>query len=188
MRLLLDEQAVASGLQRMAENVRTRPGGVSDLVIVGVRRGGVAVMHELARRLEALEGRAFPLGTVDITLYRDDAATRLPNPRIGTSEIPGSIDGKRVLLVDDVSYTRRTTRAALDAILDYGRPRSIELAVLIDRSGAELPIQPDYSVAFFDDIGGDERVEVVADARGLRAVVQPANAPSILPGKPVGNP
>ena len=86
------------------------------------------------------------VGSLDITLYRDDAATALPNPRIGPSNIPFEVGGRRVVLVDDVLYTGRTIRAAVDALLDYGRPRRIELVVLVDRGGRELPIQPDYVV------------------------------------------
>jgi len=117
---------------------------------------------------------------VDITLYRDDAATALPNPRIGPSTMPCSLEGKTVVLVDDVVYTGRTIRAALDALLDYGRPRRIELAALVDRGGRELPIQPDYVVREID-VTDSERVDVVASPNGLSAVVQPESAPSIPP-------
>jgi pyrimidine operon attenuation protein/uracil phosphoribosyltransferase len=110
------------------------------------------------------------VGAVDITLYRDDAASALPKPQIGRSEIPFEVEGQRIVLVDDVLYTGRTTRAALDALLDYGRPQKIELAVLIDRGGRELPIQPDFVVRV-TDIPASDRVDVLHDATGHHAVV-----------------
>jgi pyrimidine operon attenuation protein/uracil phosphoribosyltransferase len=123
------------------------------------------------------------VGTVDITLYRDDAATALPNPRIGPSDIPFDLTSKDVILVDDVVYTGRTVRAALDALMDYGRPHRIQLAALVDRGGRELPIQPDYVVRRVE-LGADERVDVIGTSGQLSAVVQPKNAPSIPPEAP----
>jgi pyrimidine operon attenuation protein/uracil phosphoribosyltransferase len=152
------------------------------MVLVGIRRGGVPVARQLAHWIEQLESTRVPLGSVDITLYRDDAATALPNPRIGPSEIPGSLEKKRVVLVDDVVFTGRTVRAALDALLDYGRPRRIELAALIDRGGRELPIQPDYLVRSAS-VSSDQRVDVIEDEDGLRAIIQPMTAPSIPPSQ-----
>ncbi len=141
--LLLDGAASARCLARMASEIAEH-GGVSDLCLVGIRRGGEPLAGRIAAKLGELEGRAVPVGTLDITLYRDDAATAHPNPRIGPSRVPFPVRGKRIVLVDDVLFTGRTIRAAVDAILDYGRPRRIELAVLVDRGGRELPIQPDY--------------------------------------------
>jgi pyrimidine operon attenuation protein / uracil phosphoribosyltransferase len=183
MRTLLDPESVARGLRRMAGEIVERHAGAPDLVLVAVRRGGIPVAKALAHWLEQLEQREPPLGSVDITLYRDDASTALPNPRIGPSEIPCSLEGKHVLLVDDVLYTGRTVRAAIDAIMDYGRPRLIELAVLVDRNGRELPIQANYFLKA-ETIRGDERIDVVEDASGLSALVQPKSAPSIPPGAP----
>jgi pyrimidine operon attenuation protein/uracil phosphoribosyltransferase len=165
----------------MAQAIADRSGGTSDLVLVGVRRGGIPVMQALAQQLERLTQRTVQTGSIDITLYRDDIATALPKPRVGSSDIPQDITGRRVVLVDDVAYTRRTTRAALDAILDYGRPRVIEFAVLIDRAGGELPIQPDYYALKISDIHSNERIDVVSSAAGLCAVVQPMSSPSIPP-------
>ncbi len=124
------------------------------------------------------------VGSVDITLYRDDAAGALPNPRIGPSSIPGSLEGRHVVLVDDVLHTRRTTRAAIDAVLDYGRPADIELAVVIDRGGRQLPIQPDYVVLKVDTVTDADRIDVVLGPNGLYAVIQPLGAPSIPPPAP----
>ena len=180
MRVLLDASAVARGLNRVAGQIVERHGGVSGLVLVGVRRGGVPVAEELRRCLQTREGVEVAMGTVDITLYRDDASSAMPNPRIGPSEIPVSLQGRRVLLVDDVISTGRTIRAALDALLDYGRPRSIELAVVIDRGGRELPIQPDYYVKV-SEVRPEERVDVLVTAEGLVAVVQPTGAPTLPP-------
>jgi pyrimidine operon attenuation protein/uracil phosphoribosyltransferase len=184
MRTLLDVDAVTRGLRRVAGEIVERHGGAKNLVLIAIRRGGIPVAAAIKQWIEELEGQTIEVGTVDITLYRDDAATALPNPRIGRSDIPFTLEGRRVVLVDDVAYTRRTIRAALEAVLDYGRPKLIELAVLIDRAGRELPIQPDYSVVRVETIGANERIDVLSDELGLRAVVQPMSAPSIPPATP----
>jgi pyrimidine operon attenuation protein/uracil phosphoribosyltransferase len=150
------------------------------LLLVGIRRGGEPLTTRLQRWLEDLEGRKVPTGTVDITFYRDDAATRLPNPRIGPSQLPMSLDGQHVVLVDDVLFTGRTVRAALDALLDYGRPRKVELAVLIDRGGRELPIQADYLVRRAE-ISSSDRVDVIERDGRLTALVQDTATPTSPP-------
>ena len=180
MRVLLDADNVSRGLRRVAGEIVERSGGTESLILVGVRRGGEPIARALATWIEKLEGSTVPVGSVDITLYRDDAATALPNPRIGPSNIPGSLGGKHVVLVDDVVFTGRTVRAALDALLDYGRPRRIELAALVDRGGRELPVQPDYVVRTAE-VPPDQRVDVLESAEGLQAVVQPLTAPSKPP-------
>ncbi len=166
MSVLLDPSLVALSLRRMAAEIVERgqrsagPADAAPPVIVGIRRGG----EPLARRIASFASELSPVapifGVVDITLYRDDAATQLANPRIGPSIVPVALDGRRVILVDDVLHTGRTIRAALDALLDFGRPRRIELAVLIDRGGRELPIQADY-VGLRAEIAPDQRVEVI---------------------------
>ncbi len=181
--LLLGHDDISRGLRRVAGEILERHQGSEGLVLIGIRRGGVPVSQALAKWLHVLDGADVPLGSVDITLYRDDAATALPNPRIGPSQIPVSLDGRRVLLIDDVVFTGRTVRAALDALLDYGRPQSIQLAALVDRGGRELPIQPDY-VLRTAMIAQDKRVDVVQDGERLQAIVQPATAPSIPPANP----
>lgn len=143
-RVALDPDEIARALRRMAIEIAERNRGVRDVALVGVRRGGVAPAARLRRLLQEIEGREVPVGSVDITLYRDDAATALPNPLIGPSEIPFAVDGHVVVLVDDVLYTGRTIRAALDALIDFGRPKSIQLVVLVDRGHRELPIRADY--------------------------------------------
>jgi pyrimidine operon attenuation protein / uracil phosphoribosyltransferase len=185
VRVLLDASSVARGLNRIAGQIIERHGGVAGLVLVGVRRGGVRIAEDLQVALRQLEGNNLAgndvvMGTVDITLYRDDASSAMPNPRIGPSEIPVSLQGRQVVLVDDVISTGRTVRAALDALLDYGRPRSIELCVVIDRGGRELPVQPDYAVKRVE-VGADERVDVLVSAEGVIAVAQPSSLPTVPP-------
>ena len=180
MRVLLDTEGVSRGLRRVAGEIVERHRGAEGLILIGVRRGGVPPAQELARWVRQLEQRDLPIGSVDITLYRDDAATALPNPRIGPSEIPCPIQDSHVILVDDVVFTGRTVRAAIDALMDYGRPRRIELAALVDRGGRELPIQPDYVVRHAE-VGGGERIDLVSDDRGLHVIVQPFSAPSVPP-------
>jgi len=183
MREVLDPDDVARGLRRVAGEILERHRGSEGLVVVGVRRGGEIVARELVRRLREIEGRDVPFGSVDITMYRDDAATALPNPRIAPSAIPGDLAGNTVILVDDVLYTGRTIRAAIDAVLDYGRPKQVELAVLVDRGGRELPIQPDYLVRKIT-ISVDERIDVIERTNGISAVVQEIGAQSVTPPPP----
>src|SRR6188768_3721720 len=180
MRTLLDPESVARGLRRMAGEIVERHAGASDLVLVAIRRGGLAVANALQHWLGELEQHSPPLGSLDITLYRDDASTSLPNPRIGPSEIPCALDGRHVILVDDVLYTGRTVRAAIDALMDYGRPRLIELLVLVDRNGRELPIQANY-VLKTETVKSDERIDVFENSAGLHAVIQTKSAPTIPP-------
>lgn len=162
-RLVMDADEIARALRRMAGEITERNHGAQDIALVGIRRGGVPLAYRLRVLLRELEGRDVPVGTLDISLYRDDTATALPNPRIGRSDIHFPVDDRVVILVDDVLFTGRTTRAAIDALLDYGRPRSIQLAVLIDRGHRELPIQPDY-VGRTVTTTLDERVDVYLDA------------------------
>jgi pyrimidine operon attenuation protein/uracil phosphoribosyltransferase len=162
---LLDPVAIGRGLRRVAGEIAERGGGVSGLAIIGISRGGVPIAKRLASLLEEIEGEAPPVGSVDITLYRDDAATALPNPRIGPSHVPFHVAGRRIVLVDDVISTGRTIRAALDALLDYGRPRRIELAVLVDRGGRELPLHPDYAVKTLE-VPSHLRVDVIEEDDG----------------------
>ncbi|HWA76326.1 MAG TPA: bifunctional pyr operon transcriptional regulator/uracil phosphoribosyltransferase PyrR [Polyangiaceae bacterium] len=187
MQVLLDADSVDRSLRRIAGEIAERTRGAEGLLLVGIRRGGPRLAEKLAAFVQELEHRSVPIGTVDITFYRDDAATRLPNPRIGPSDIPGQLDGRHVVLVDDVLFTGRTVRAALDALLDYGRPQRVELAVLVDRGGRELPIQADY-VGKASDVGAFDRVDVVEVDGRLTAIVQSADSPSLPPppGGPVG--
>lgn len=165
---LVSPSDVADGLERIAKEIADRDSD-QDVCLVAIREGGHAVAQRLGQMVGRRTGKVVRLGSVDITLYRDDAATALPSPRVGPSHIPFAIEGARVVLVDDVIYTGRTIRAALDALLDYGRPRRIELAVVADRGGREIPVQPDYVVAE-TEVPKGSRVEVVSRGEDLEVV------------------
>jgi pyrimidine operon attenuation protein/uracil phosphoribosyltransferase len=140
---LLDARAIAAALDRMAREIMTLAGDPDRLVLVGIQRRGVELADRIAALLERKLGRAVPRGALDITLYRDDLHEIGPRPVIGETRLPGDLDGKVVVIVDDVLFTGRTIRAALDQIADFGRPARIGLCVLVDRGGRELPIQAD---------------------------------------------
>ena len=140
---VLDEAALDRALTRIAHEIIEKNGGASDLAFVGLRTRGVTLAQRLAAKIAQIDGATLPVGTLDITLYRDDLGLR-GAPVIRGTDIPFSIKNKTVILVDDVLFTGRTVRAALDAIIDLGRPRAIQLAILIDRGHRELPIRPDY--------------------------------------------
>jgi pyrimidine operon attenuation protein/uracil phosphoribosyltransferase len=130
-------------VRRLAHEIVEKNHGVDGLALVGIRTGGLHLARRLAQLIADVEGHAPPLGAIDIALYRDDVFIGLPRPEVGPTELPFALPGKTIVLVDDVLYTGRTVRAALDELADFGRPRRIALAVLIDRGGRELPIQPD---------------------------------------------
>ena len=140
---VLDEAALDRALTRIAHEILERNGGAKDLAFVGLRTRGVTLAHRLAAKLAAIDGATVPVGTLDITLYRDDLDMR-GAPVIRGTDIPFSIKNECVVLVDDVLYTGRTIRAALDALIDLGRPAMIQLAILVDRGHRELPIRPDF--------------------------------------------
>jgi pyrimidine operon attenuation protein/uracil phosphoribosyltransferase len=140
---VLDEAALDRALTRIAHEILERNDGAKDLAFVGLRTRGVTLAQRLTAAIARIDGTALPVGALDITLYRDDLAMR-GIPVVRGTEIPFSIKGKTVILVDDVLFTGRTIRAALDAIIDLGRPQSIQLAILVDRGHRELPIRPDY--------------------------------------------
>jgi pyrimidine operon attenuation protein/uracil phosphoribosyltransferase len=175
MRVLIDAETAGRGIRRMAGEMVERAGGAGKLALVGICRGGVPLAAKLAQLIEELEKVKVPVGSIDISLYRDDASTALPKPQIGRTEIPFEVAGHRIVLVDDVLYTGRTVRAAVDALLDYGRPQKIELAVLVDRGGRELPIQPDFVVKVAE-VAATDRIDVISDETGHRAVVYPGDA------------
>jgi len=141
---IVDADGLRRIVTRIAHEIVERNKGVEDLVLVGIRRRGVPIAHRLAAKIKEFEGHAPTEGTLDITLYRDDLSTVAAHPVVGTTEIPVDINGKVAILVDDVLYTGRTVRAAMDALIDFGRPRMIQLAVVIDRGHRELPIRADY--------------------------------------------
>ncbi len=157
--LLVDSEAIARSVRRMAVSIVDEARGAQDLAIVGIRRGGVPIAERIVEAIAEAEGRRVPLGTIDIGLYRDDAATALPDSAIAPSSIPFDVNGREVVLVDDVLQTGRTVRAAIDCLLDYGRPRRVWLAVLFDRGGRELPIAADF-VGRSVELGPDVRLSV----------------------------
>ena len=168
---LLDARAVERTLRRMAEEIVELNEGVTDLVLVGIQRRGVQLAERLGAIVEERQGARVPRGALDITLYRDDLQTVGPRPVVGPTVLPMQLDGKRVVIVDDVLYTGRTVRAALDELADFGRPARIALAVLVDRGGRELPIHADV-VGKTVDVGRDGRVDVqVRELDGADAVI-----------------
>ena len=146
MSIVMDADRMSRSLIRIAHEILERNRGVEDLALVGIRARGVPIAARLAAHLKEISGVDVPTGALDITLYRDDLMRHAvgPQPVIRRTEIPFSIDGRLILLVDDVLYTGRTVRAAFDALIDFGRPRAIQLVVLIDRGHRELPIRADY--------------------------------------------
>jgi len=128
----------------MAGEIVERNGGAGHLMLIGIRTRGVPLAERIAAEIEKLEGSTVAIGVLDITLYRDDFSTIGPQPLVKETRLPGPIDDETLVLCDDVLFTGRTIRAALDALIDYGRPLAVQLAVLVDRSGRELPIQADY--------------------------------------------
>lgn len=139
---ILDSAGVARAIKRMAHEILERNSGLDDVVIIGLERGGVPIANALGEALHTIEGIELPIGSVDASFHRDDISTTSILPEV--TRIPFSVSDKNVVLCDDVLFTGRTVRAALDAVTDFGRPRSIQLAVMVDRGHRELPIRPDY--------------------------------------------
>ncbi len=146
MAVVMDADRVSRALTRIAHEIVERNRGVDGLALIGVRSRGVPLARRLAQALRAITGEEVPTGALDITLYRDDLMRHQvgPQPLVRRTEIPFSIDDVNIILVDDVLYTGRTTRAALDALIDFGRPKAIQLVVLVDRGHRELPVKADY--------------------------------------------
>jgi pyrimidine operon attenuation protein/uracil phosphoribosyltransferase len=161
---------MARMLRRIASEIVERNDGAKHIALVGIRTGGLHVAERLVSLIEDIEDHRAPLGAVDITLYRDDVFIGLPRPEVGPTELPFELEGLNIVLVDDVLFTGRTVRAALDALMDYGRPAQVQLAVLVDRGMRELPIAADYvgigietcmddSVrVFLEEVGETDRV------------------------------
>ncbi|MCU0648336.1 MAG: bifunctional pyr operon transcriptional regulator/uracil phosphoribosyltransferase PyrR [Gemmatimonadaceae bacterium] len=168
---LLDKRSLDRTLRRMADEVLELNGGTDHLIIVGIQRRGVQLAERLAAIIKGTEGVDVPRGALDITLYRDDLQTVGPRPVVGPTHLPWELDGKCVVIVDDVLYTGRTVRAALDELADFGRPARIALAVLVDRGGRELPIHADI-VGRRSDVPKPQRVDVLLEeVDGRDAVV-----------------
>lgn len=143
-RIVLDARGLERALSRMAHEIVERNKGLDDVVLIGIRSRGVYLAERLRHKLQEIEGVAVPTGIIDITLYRDDLSRSRQQPQVKGTRIEFPIDDRRVVLVDDVLYTGRTVRAALDALMDLGRPRAVQLCVLVDRGHRELPIRADY--------------------------------------------
>ena len=158
-RLVLDAAAIRRALTRIAHEILERNQGGEHLALVGIHTRGVPLSRRLADKIREVEGVRPPCGDIDITLYRDDVGWARTQPEVHGTSIPFEVDARRIVLADDVLYTGRTVRAAMDALVDFGRPRTIQLAVLIDRGHRELPIRPDY-VGKNVPTAHDERVSV----------------------------
>ncbi len=168
---VLDSRALARTLRRIADEIVELFDGVDNLIFVGIQRRGVQLSDRLADILDDREQVKVPRGSLDITLYRDDLQTVGPRPVVGPTKLPWDLNGKRVLIVDDVLHTGRTVRAALDELADFGRPSRIALAVLVDRGGRELPIHADI-VGKRVDVAPTDRVDVlVSEIDGSDSVV-----------------
>ncbi len=168
---IMDESAMARALVRISHEIVERNSGTEGLVLVGIHRRGVPLAERIARQIERIEGVEIPCGNLDITLYRDDLTLRHDRPLVGSTYVPVDIAGKIVVLVDDVLYTGRTIRAAMDALMDLGRPGAIQLVALVDRGHRELPIRPDF-VGKNVPTSRDELVEVqLREIDGIEEVV-----------------
>jgi len=144
--IVLDDKAIQRALTRIAHEIIERNKGISECILVGIKTRGIYLADRLAKRIEKIEGQPISVGELDITLYRDDLTikTKDAEPEVKGSHLPTDIKNKKVILVDDVLYTGRTVRAAMDALVDFGRPSAIQLAVLVDRGHRELPIRADF--------------------------------------------
>jgi len=143
-RVVMDAQAIDRALTRIAHEILERNKGTDELALIGIRSRGVHIAQRLQTQIGEIEHTHVPTGIIDITLYRDDLSRSRQQPEVKGTQIPFDVDDRRVILVDDVLYTGRTIRAALDALIDFGRPRSVQLVVLVDRGHRELPIRADY--------------------------------------------
>ena len=156
---LLDSKEIKRALTRIAHEIIERNKGIDNLCLVGIQKGGVILAKRIAEIMESIEDRLIDIGTLDISFYRDDINTSMKQPVVSKTEIPCSIKDKAVVLVDDVLFTGRSIRAAMDALIDFGRPAEIQLAVFIDRGHRQLPIRPDY-VGKNIPTSFNERIEV----------------------------
>ncbi len=177
-RVLMDAQEMSRALSRISHEIIERNKGSQDLALVGIRTGGVYLAQRLAARIQQIEQRDIPLGELDITLYRDDLSIRKDQPEIRRTSIPFNISDLKIVLVDDVLFTGRTIRAALDGLMDFGRPAEVQLAVLVDRGHRQLPIRANYvgkSIptapeedvqVFLEELGQADRVFIITGNTG----------------------
>lgn len=167
---LLDKKDIERSITRMAHEIIEKNKGIKSLCLVGIQRGGVHIARRLASKLEEIEGKKITVGALDIALYRDDLNVRKEQPIVRKTDISCEINNKKVVLVDDVLFTGRSIRAAMDAIMDFGRPSSIQLAVLVDRGHRELPIKSDF-VGKNIPTSLSETVKVQLEEEGLEDMV-----------------
>ena len=164
-KLIMDAGDIARALTRIAHEIVERNKGVKDVALVGIRTGGVHLAHRLVKRIQAIEGVQVPIGELDITLYRDDLAFRKNQPVLRKTSVPFDVADKVVVLVDDVLFTGRTIRAAMDGLMDLGRPGEIQLAVLVDRGHRQLPIKANY-IGKNLPTSREEQVQVLLEENG----------------------
>jgi pyrimidine operon attenuation protein/uracil phosphoribosyltransferase len=164
-KVVMESTDIARAMTRIAHEILERNKGVKDLALIGIRTGGVHLAHRLVRRIHDIEGVTVPIGELDITLYRDDLALRKEQPVLRKTSVPFDISGKIIVLVDDVLFTGRTIRAAMDGLIDLGRPAEIQLAVLVDRGHRQLPIKATY-VGKNIPTSREEQVHVLLEESG----------------------
>jgi pyrimidine operon attenuation protein / uracil phosphoribosyltransferase len=164
-RTILDRQGIQRAVTRVAHEILERNKGSEGVVLVGIRTGGVHLAKRLAKKISEIERVELPVGALDITLYRDDLSLKKEQPRLRKTDIPFELSDRHVVLVDDVLFTGRSIRAAMDGLIDLGRPKSIQLAVLIDRGHRELPVRADY-VGKNVPSGYDDDVKVLLEEEG----------------------
>ncbi len=169
-KIVLTKVQITRTLTRMAHEIIERNHGIEDIVLVGIHRGGVPLAHRIAAKLKEIEGQTIPVGELDVTLYRDYLKGKKETPNLSKTDIPTDITKKKIILVDDVLFTGRTVRAAMDELIDFGRPREIQLAVLIDRGHRELPIRANYAGKSVPT-ARDQRVKVNLEEQGLKEAV-----------------
>jgi len=168
---IMDAKGIARSIDRIAYEILEHNQGAGDMVIVGIRSRGAHLAERLAKAIKRIEKVTIPVGDIDITMYRDDVQIRLEQPIVQKSNLMFSIDDKIVILVDDVLYTGRTVRAALNVLTDYGRSKSIQLAVLIDRGHRELPIRADYVAIELQTFQGENVIVNLKDTDGEDSVI-----------------
>ncbi len=164
-RLVMDAGDIARAVTRIAHEILERNKGVQDLALVGIRTGGVHLAHRLVRRIQEIEAAQVPIGELDITLYRDDLSLRKEQPILRKTTVPFDISDKIIVLVDDVLFTGRTIRAAMDGLIDLGRPAEIQLAVLVDRGHRQLPIKATY-IGKNIPTSREEKIQVLLEEEG----------------------
>ena len=164
-KLLMDAGDITRAMVRIAHEILERNKGVKNLALVGIRTGGVHLAHRLVKQIQSIEGVQIPIGELDITLYRDDLALRKAQPILRKTSVPFDMTNKVVVLVDDVLFTGRTIRAAMDGLMDLGRPEEIQLAVLVDRGHRQLPIKANY-IGKNLPTSRDEQVQVLLEEQG----------------------